>query len=298
MKFLSIEKKSMIGLSIIFLIFITSIIVIGKKNLWFEAKNYYTTNVAEADGLAVGNIVTYTGLRVGEITELNVLEDQNLIQVKFSFSRSLSYKIREDSTARFYRSLLIGDKKLEILPGSKNLAEIPNHGFIKSSESKELLDFLTGGDLSELLVKFDKVSSGLSHLTEELSKFSQNIKSEDLTKTYQMINPTMTNFNKLVVDLNVFIQVLSYMKTDLLQTKLAKNTLSNINEIVSPIAKRDKLLVSILDNLESFSGEIKNNPHMAKDITTALKEVITTLKAIQKTWILKSHVEDIKKEEH
>lgn len=295
MKFNSAEKKSMFGMIVIMIIFIFSIFIIGKRNLWFEQKNNYITFIEDADSLGIGNIVTLSGLRVGEITNLEVQKDTNLIKVVFTVKSSLAFKIREDSKARFYRTFLIGGKRIDIIPGNIDLPAIPNNGELKAVGSKEITDLLSGKNIGLFLNKLDGISSGLENFAVEIGSFTKKIKADDLTKTYNLINPALTNLNKLTLDLNVFIDVLKYMKKDLLKNKLAKTTMGNLNTILRPIAKRKVLLTQILDNLQVLSKELRDNPQLAKDMTKALNEVITTLKAIQKTWFLKSHVEDLKK---
>lgn len=295
MKLSSTEKKSLLGMTVIFIVFGLSIFIIGKRNLWFEKKNSYITYINDADSLGIGNIVTLSGLRVGEITNLDVQKDSNLIKVIFTVKNSLAFKIREDSKARFYRTFLIGEKRIDIIPGSKEHPLIPNNGIMKAVSSKEITDLLSGKNIGLFLNKIDGISGGLENFAVEIGAFTKKIKARDLTKTYNLINPALTNLNKLTLDLKVFIDVLKYMKTDLLKNKLAKSTMGNLNTILRPIAKRKVLVAQILDNVQVLSQELKDNPAIAKDMTKALKEVITTLKAIQKTWFLKSHVEDLKK---
>src|SRR4051812_42322037 len=110
MKFSLLEKKALAGMGGIGLFVALAIWQIGKRNFWFEAKNTYQTRVVDADGLRVGSAVTISGLRVGEVSNLEVEED-NHIQVTMEVKRSVAERIREGSVANIFRAFIIGEKK-------------------------------------------------------------------------------------------------------------------------------------------------------------------------------------------
>ncbi|MBN2160231.1 MAG: MCE family protein [Spirochaetes bacterium] len=139
------HNKALIGIIIITLLFAANVAYIGYKNLWFEPKNRYWTLLKTADGLREGTLVTFHGLKMGEVTELAVTE-RNFIKVNFYVRKSMAKKITIGSLVRVSRSMMIGEKKLEIIPGPVVNALVPNHSFIRGQDVREISDLLTSGE--------------------------------------------------------------------------------------------------------------------------------------------------------
>ena len=89
-----LEKKALLGLLGVILFFTGSIVIIGNRNLWFETKNTYKTQVKDADGLRIGSQVVLYGLKVGEVISL-IVDENNRIEVSFSVVKSLAGKLRQ-----------------------------------------------------------------------------------------------------------------------------------------------------------------------------------------------------------
>jgi len=291
MTFIPIEKKALISMSSVFILFFFSFIIIGKKNLWFEKKAYYFTLVSDAEGLREGTQVTLNGLRIGAVTELKVNED-NKIKVFFSVTDSVKNKIRQDSVARVMRAMLIGDKKIDLIPGTKNAKIVAENGFVQGVDSHEIADLLSGRNLSLLTDKMKGFSEGVTKLSDTMNLVLQKIRPKDIARTYDLMVPILNNVFAISKDLK---SVMKSAKVDLFDNKLTYHTLNHFNQTLTPFAKRDKLLDQILDNMGVLSKELAANPEFAKQILGSLQEMIITLKAIQKTWFLKSHIKDLKK---
>jgi len=287
------EKKALFGLIGLSILFCAIFFVIGKRNLWFEAKNYYTTHIKDADGLREGSIVTLSGLRVGEVTKLEVDPD-NKIAVTFSVKRSLKEKVRANSTARLYRAFVIGEKRIDLTPGDLKLEIIKNKGTVKGVESSELADMISGKNVSKLLNEMSSISGSLDRWKDALLAVSKKVNPEEMTKTYLLIRPTLENINNISKELTAFTDSVKILKKDLIDPKVLQNTIKNTNKLIYPVAKRGALIEQLLDNINAISNELANTPSFASDVISALNETTITLKAIQKTWMLKSHVKDLK----
>jgi hypothetical protein len=297
------QKKALIGGLVIAISFIGCLLYIGKKNLWFESKNKYWTKVKDADGLSEGGIVSMSGIRIGEVTELYVRED-NSVEVRFTIKSSLQNKIRAGAAARLYRAFVIGEKRLDILPGSPEGALIPEGGELKGMESSEIVDLVSGKNIGQFTSRFEVLTEGLGKWQIALEKLTEKMDPESMAKIYDLLRPTLENISVLSNDLRILKPMLERIDDKMLKSNLvektltaANKTLAHTDKILGPVAKREVLLEQALDNLNALSSEMAKNPTFAKDLIGTLKEVTTTLKAIQKTWFLKGHVEDVKKKE-
>jgi len=98
----------------------------------------------------------------------------------------------------------------------------------------------------------------------------------------------------LVENTNTFIH-------DVSQSMIAdgsmKTALSNANTIMAPIAKNQELLVKMIANLENLSDTLTNNPDYGDKVLSSLTELTVTMQALQKTWVLSDHTQEVREEE-
>jgi ABC-type transporter Mla subunit MlaD len=164
------HNKALIGSIIITLLFVGNVIYIGKKNLWFEPKNRYWTVLKYGEGLREGTLVTFNGLKIGEVSDLNVTDD-NMINVKFTVRTSLAEKITASSVVKVARSMMIGEKRLEIMPGAPGEPALKNKSFIPGEDVRELSELLTGGEqLQRLTPQLLRVLNNVDAITSSLAE--------------------------------------------------------------------------------------------------------------------------------
>ncbi len=294
MKFNLLEKKALIGTFIISLLFIICVIIIGKRNMWFEAKNHYYTIVRDADGLREGSIVTMSGLRVGQVEQMLVSQKEGVI-VKFSLKKSLSYKIKKGTKIYLFRAFIIGEKRIDISPG-KGAELIKNGEKIEGIDSLEIADLISGKKMATFTSQLGALSQSIGKWGEIFTELTKRVKVDDLANTYELIHPTLFNIRALTKELITITAPIAQKKH--LVTKLLKNGAKlskDFSTLISPISKRTKLIEQLLDNINIMSSEITKNPSFTKNMINALKEVTITLKALQKTWLLEDHVNAVKK---
>jgi phospholipid/cholesterol/gamma-HCH transport system substrate-binding protein len=187
------QHKVVIGTILIVLLFIGNVIYIGKKNLWFEPTNNYWTILKSGDGLREGTLVTFNGIKMGEVTELDVT-DENLIRVQFAVRLSLAEKITAGSIVRVFRSMMIGEKRLEIMPGVKGAAPLKSGSYLQGEDVRELSDLLSGGDqlqrlmpqLLRLLNNVDIITTSLAQNPDLMDKAGKLLdEAYDLLKTVE-----------------------------------------------------------------------------------------------------------------
>lgn len=306
------RKKAIIGIATIAIIFVFGLVFVGIENHWFERDNTYFTILDDADGLRKGTPITLSGLKIGKISSVTV-DDENKILVRLKISRRYRNKLKKDSLARVVRALVIGDKKIDIVPGTKDSPELKNNEFIQGQDSFEIMDLISGKKFSKFFKKFDGVQDGINNLILISSKLLQVMKPEDVDKMYSLMTTGMENLNTLLKELNIIfvdmggrkkvipklaksaLRTVNYVNRDFLRNGLAKNVITDIGKIADPLASKSHLAENTIENLNLLIKEFAKNPKIAKQLVNTLKEATITLKALQKTWILSDHVEKVKK---
>lgn len=308
------ERKAIAGMSLIAIFLVASFWEIGRRNLWFESKNTYYTTVKDADGLRVGSLVTIAGLRVGEVSSLDVDEENN-ITVTMKVKKTVASRIREDSVATAFRAFIIGEKRIEIVPGTEHKQQLPDKAFLYGKETSDLMEFVTGKKLAEMMDQVTTLMGGLTTTVKGLEEIFGLYKGGKFDKTISLVDPALENFLKLSDDLIVMTKELKTkskqmpalventagltgdMRADLFKNGQTKLFLTNFNSVMEPVVARTKLIDSLLANLEDLSHDLKANPQYGKQVLDAVKELTVTLKALQKTWILEDKTEEVKNEE-
>lgn len=308
-----LERKSLLGMALVAFFTCASIYQIGKRNFWFEPKNIYFTRVADADGLRVGSIVTIAGLRVGEVSSLEV-DDANQIAVTMTVRRTVAHRLRTDALASISRAFIIGDKKIELLTGDLQKPELPNKSKVPARDRAELTDFITGKKLAELMGQIETLIGGVTGIVHEMDGILGKYHAGEFTKTLTMVDPALQNFIRLSDDLLVMTKemkkkskeipilvesgagVLSDVRHDFLANNLMKDSLEKVNQVVTPLAERRRLLEDLLSNLQDLSRDLTEHPNYTKEVLGAVNELTITLKALQKTWFLEDKATEARDE--
>ncbi|HQP36057.1 MAG TPA: MlaD family protein, partial [Polyangiaceae bacterium] len=106
----------LIGLVIVGLV----VFLIGDERRIFSRRVTITTSFSDVQGLKIGAPVRMDGIDVGAITDVGHSEDLNdkRIHVRLSVVRSEAARLRTDAKAKISNKGLLGDKMLEIDPGT------------------------------------------------------------------------------------------------------------------------------------------------------------------------------------
>jgi phospholipid/cholesterol/gamma-HCH transport system substrate-binding protein len=155
------------------------IIWFGESPALFRDNAYLTVRFAEAPGVAVGIPVRKSGIRIGEVAEIELEQRDGAEGVLVTMALERRYRLGAGSTPRLSRAL-IGDVSIDILPGTgpgslalsatPSLAKRPERiitGEVAPDPSKALaaatLAFeKVGGTLQSI----DKTAQGLAKLTD------------------------------------------------------------------------------------------------------------------------------------
>lgn len=109
----------------------------------FTPRYEVTTLVPTAAGLRAGAPVTVAGQQAGQVTRLEFIPleevaDTNHIRVVMELSRSVSSQVRTDSRAQIRAAGLLGDKFVDITPGTPDRPEVDDGGSIPAASPVDL----------------------------------------------------------------------------------------------------------------------------------------------------------------
>jgi phospholipid/cholesterol/gamma-HCH transport system substrate-binding protein len=170
----SFELK--VGIFIFIGIVILSVIIFSIGN-FYTIKRGYTLNViySFANGINVGAPVRYAGVEVGEVQDINVYfdEKENKPMVKLLVWVSHNTWVHEDAKAIINTLGLLGEKYLEIIPGTKE-AKLLKNGEVLRGYDPVSTEELTR-DTKEMLAKIADMVESITKVVED-EKFTVSIK--------------------------------------------------------------------------------------------------------------------------
>lgn len=280
---------------------------IALKKGWFEDWVDLRVVLNQADGLHSGTPVLLSGLRVGEVTAIDLAKD-NSIEITFVVKEKFFERIRQDSVVQVVRPFIIGDKVLDLSVGSLTSQAVKQGDVLRAVETTDLMDLLSGRKLGPALDSLQGLAVNLKNLAEA---FADPRRVDALVRAFDTLNP-------LFVKLDVMAKDISLLTRQMTQDEALKKTIEGlqvttreINQILPAINEDSPRLgqdvAALARNLALLSEEFKKIvpalqavapelPHASRQAVTALDEMVITLKAMQESFLLSDQAEKIRRE--
>jgi phospholipid/cholesterol/gamma-HCH transport system substrate-binding protein len=147
------------------LLFITAIYYVGKQKNLFGSNFRITSNFKTVSGLSVGNNVRFSGINVGTIEEIRLINDSSVI-VAMVIKDEVREFIKTDAHASIGSDGLMGDKVLTISPGVKSQKVVQDNGNIAS---------IDGIEMNDIMKSVKKSVDNVGVISEELAIFSHSM---------------------------------------------------------------------------------------------------------------------------
>lgn len=194
-------KKKLGLLVFIGLVFFFGIIfLIGRQQNLFSSEIKLTTTFQNASGLKVGNSVRFSGINIGTIDEIEIINDST-VKVGMNIKEDTKKFIKTDSKASISSEGVIGDKILVISQGSSNLESVKDGQKIGSFEPVEFSDVIASikvtAENAELVT--DELATLLIEINEGEGTLGRLINDESMADN---LDATMENLRKSSKGLN------------------------------------------------------------------------------------------------
>lgn len=275
---------------------------------WFASKVEYFTYLESADGIYDGTPVQMAGLRAGRVTRIELMSAQK-IKVTFFVFEKFSRRIHKDSHIKIIRPFIIGEKVFELNVGEEEKSSLPPGSIISSENVTDFMDLLSGRTMGSFLGTVDKLMSNLKILT---NAFSDEKRTLSLVKIFDQMEPLMSNLNQATRGMVKISR--SALKENRLENLLVslEGVSIELNKILPQMTKESpemgKQIPLLLTNLNLLLEEFKKLtpaitaiapelPKASLRAVEALNEAVITLKAMQKSFLLRGNVQEVIEEE-
>ncbi len=177
-----IKTKTRVGVILFaaFVLLAGALLFIGGTKGFFVRRTSYFARFPNTSGIVGGNQVRLAGVIVGAVRSIEVprVPGQDLT-IHFDIERKYQHLVKTDSRAEIKTIGLLGDKYLEVTPGSTDKPDLePDHEII-AFRGAELEKILAGsGDLVDNVVAISKSLKNILGRTEKGEGFLGEITSE------------------------------------------------------------------------------------------------------------------------
>ncbi|MFD1604725.1 MlaD family protein [Flavobacterium artemisiae] len=174
------------------LLFIMAVYFIGKQKNLFGSTFHITSQFKTVSGLEVGNNVRFSGINVGTVEQIKLINDSSVVVV-LVMKEEVREFIKTDATASIGSDGLMGDKVLTISPGAKSQKVIEDNGKIAS---------IDGIEMNDLMKSVKKSVDNVGIISDELAIFSHSMNNGNgalarLVKDDKMANSVSNTLNNL-----------------------------------------------------------------------------------------------------
>lgn len=283
------SQKIKLGLFVIIglIIFILTTYFIGDKQKMFGKTNHLETVFNNVNGLQIGNNVRYSGVNVGTVRAIEMINDTN-IKVDMIIDKSIFKHIKKDAVATIGSDGLVGSMIINIIPGK---------GLKSAVEPGDVIHSLDRIRTDDILNTLSKTNQNASILTENLLKITGDINqgkgtigllindiemAKDLKETLHYLkisgketSKSVTNLNKLITSLNNNDNIIGVLKDTAVANKI-KNIISNLDQSSTEI---DKVVVNLnktILNIKDGKGAINylsNDPNLVRNIDSTMVNI-------------------------
>lgn len=230
------------------ILFVITIYFIGKQQNLFGDTFYLKSKFKTVSGLKVGNNVRFSGINVGTISEIELINDTTVVVVLLMEEDVQKY-IKKDAMASIGSDGLMGDKVMTISPGTSSNETVKDNDFIKSKSAVEMEDLMKS-------VKTSVDNAGI--ITAQLAEFTYNMNNGEGTLSKLMNDKEFANsLKKTLANLEVTTNEFSRFTT----------SMNNGKGILSKVVSDEKLgakLDSTMSNLQTGSKGLTEIMEAAK----------------------------------
>ncbi|MEK6289565.1 MAG: MlaD family protein [Acidobacteriota bacterium] len=141
---------------------------------FFQNNSTYTTRFAAADGLKNGDEVRLAGKNVGKVESVEFgavptsKDEKPIVVVMAVESKEVEGRIRRDSQAVLAQQGFLGERVIDITPGTTGAEPIPDRGEIPSADQSGLAQVFAGA--SDILTQFNTVGKQLQELMDNINQ--------------------------------------------------------------------------------------------------------------------------------
>lgn len=257
------SQKIRLGLFVIIglLIFVLATYLIGDKQKMFGKTSHLETIFDNVNGLQIGNNVRYSGVNVGTVRGIEMINDTN-IKVDMIIDKAIFKHIKKDAVATIGSDGLVGSMIINILPGKGTQSPV---------EPGDKISSVNRIRTEDLLNTLNKTNNNAAHLTENLLTITEEI--NDGKGTIGLL----LNDAEIAKDLK---ETMRYLKISGRETA---NATKNLNRLLESMNNKDNVIgvlndTAVANSIKTIVSNLDNSTIEINKVVTNLNKTILNIK--------------------
>lgn len=239
----------------------------------------------DVKGLRPGAPVWFAGVQIGSVKSLR-LDAGETITITMTVERAALSYLKKDSRASILTMGLLGDKYVEVTPGTREAGALHPGDTITGTSRAEITDELrrllegTGGKKGTLtrLLQEDTLYRDLAASVRDIRLFARTLRESDGTVNHLVKDPALYDrFLKATESLDVFSRKLASSKGTL--NRLVED--ASLYENVNAAAVNLNALLEKVNKGEGAMGGLISDAKLKEELSSTLKELNTLVKDIR-----------------
>lgn len=283
------SQKIRLGLFVIIglTLFVLTIYFIGSKQQMFGKTETLTAVFNNVAGLQLGNNVRYSGINVGTVRGIEIVNDTT-INVEMQIDQTILPHIKKNAVATIGSDGLVGSVIINIIPGQGDALPVQPGDFIKSNNRVRTDDMLstlnvTNENAAQLTADLLKITNDINNGKGTIgvllrdSAMANDLKAtiHNLKITSEKTSKTMDNLNRQIAGLDHKDNVIGVLKDTVVGNKI-RHIVTNLDSSSQEITKVVANLNSTISNAKDGKGAINylsNNPTLVKQIDSTMTNI-------------------------
>ncbi len=249
----SLGRNFRLGIFVAFGIAIlcASILILGGDKLLFRKSAKFFVEFPHAQGLAVGSVVSMAGLEIGNVTNLKIAENRDVIVAEVTIAEQYLGRITNESNLEVRTQGALGDKYIYVDPAMGGEA-ITEGATLVSKAKPDLLDILSS--------KSNELGGSAIDLVKELHTLLREMNdNQRMSRLLESMVGTTKNLDKLTGDPEL------------------KKSLVHLSSVLAKIDRGEGTLGALIndsslhDRLMGFLGESPRNSYLKPLIRDSIR---------------------------
>lgn len=285
-------QKIKLGLFVIVtgILLVLALYFIGKKQNIFGSTFYVSAIFDNVNGLKLGNNVRYSGINVGTVRRIEMINDSTIC-VDMALESGILRHMRTDAKAVVGSDGLVGSMVVNIFPGSQSapfLQPGDTLSSIKKVSTSDMLSTLsvTNANAADLSAELLKITSSLNEGQGTLGRLLNDQEmGADLKETVKNLKKVSKDASSVVDDLKGVISgieleesLLYVLINDSLAAAQFKSILVNLEESSVRINEVANNLNEVINEVKEGEGTFN---HIMTD-TTLVRDIDETVRNVKK----------------
>lgn len=284
------NEKLKLGIFVIIglFIFIVAIYFIGQRQNIFAKTFSISTNFNNVNGLINGNNVRYSGINVGTVKSITMINDSTINVVMLIEEKMINH-IKKDAIATIGTDGLVGNMIVNIIPGNGVDGPISSGDVIKSYTKIGTSDMLntlsvTNENAALLTAKLLKIADAMADSKGTFGMLiNDTIVSSNLKQTVKQLrimsmeaSKSMKELNNIISSINFNESIAGTLLNDSLQSLKMKNIINNLEnsskEITDVITNMNKTITNIKEG-EGALNYLSNDAKFVESLKETIKNI-------------------------